>query len=93
MPLIKITTDRLPQPDRQRGAVLDVTPEKAASMVAQGFAEIVKDVAAPKPAQPAPDAAPVAPDAVAATETPDAAETAPAAAFVARRRRRGESAA
>lgn len=93
MPLIKITTDRLPQPNRQRGAVLGVTPEKAASMVAQGFAEIIKDPTTPKPEQPAPEAAPVVPEDVAATETPDAAETAPAAAFVARRRRRAESAA
>lgn len=50
MTKIKITTDRLPQPERQKGAVLDVTPEKAASMVAQGFAEIVEQakVDAPK---------------------------------------------
>lgn len=50
MTKIKITTDRLPQPDRQKGAVLDVTPGKAASMVAQGFAEIIEQekVDAPK---------------------------------------------
>lgn len=38
---IRIITDRLPQPDRHKGAILDVTAEKAASMVAQGFAEII----------------------------------------------------
>ena len=50
MTKIKITTDRLPQPERHKGAVLDVTPEKAASMVAQGFAEIIEQekVDAPK---------------------------------------------
>jgi len=50
MAKIKITTDRLPQPERHKGAVLDVTPEKAASMVAQGFAEIIEQekVDAPK---------------------------------------------
>jgi len=42
MTQIKITTDRLPQPERHKGAVLDVTPEKAASMAAQGFAEIIE---------------------------------------------------
>ena len=35
---IKITTDRLPQPDRHLGSILEVTPEKAHAMVAQGFA-------------------------------------------------------
>lgn len=41
MTKIRITTDRLPQPDRRKGAVLDVTPEKAASLQARGFAEIL----------------------------------------------------
>jgi hypothetical protein len=41
MTKIRITTDRLPQPDRRRGAMLDVTPEKAASLQARGFAEIM----------------------------------------------------
>ena len=50
MTKIKITTDRLPQPERQKGAVLDVTEEKAASLVAQGFAEVFgpSEVAEPK---------------------------------------------
>ena len=46
MPKIEITTDRLPQPERAKGAVLEVTEEKAASLVAQGFAKILAD--APK---------------------------------------------
>jgi hypothetical protein len=53
---ICITTDRLPQPDRKRGAMLDVSPEKGASLIAQGFARAVEDT---KPAD-AP-AAPAAP--------------------------------
>jgi hypothetical protein len=45
---IRITTDRLPQPERHRGAVLDVSAEKGASLIAQGFAETVDEaVAAP----------------------------------------------
>lgn len=43
MPKVKITTSRLPQPERHLGAVLDVSDEKAASMVAQGFAEIIEE--------------------------------------------------
>jgi hypothetical protein len=43
MPKIKITTDRLPQPDRRLGAVLDVPAEKAISLIAQGFAERAED--------------------------------------------------
>lgn len=43
MTKIRITTDRLPQTERHKGAVLDVTAEKAASMVAQGFAEIIEE--------------------------------------------------
>lgn len=39
---IRITTDRLPQPERHKGAEIDVSPEKAASMIAQGFAEAVE---------------------------------------------------
>lgn len=39
---IRITTDRLPQPDRHKGAEIDVSPEKAASLIAQGFAEMVE---------------------------------------------------
>ena len=42
MPKIRITTDRLPQPERHRGAVLDVSDEKAASLISQGFAELVE---------------------------------------------------
>ena len=58
---IRITTDRLPQPERHKGAELDVTPEKAAAMVAQGFAVILSAAPAAVPA-PEPDApaAPVA---------------------------------
>jgi hypothetical protein len=52
MTQIRITTNRLPQPERHKGAVLEVSPEKAAAMVAQGFAEILSDA-------PAADAAPV----------------------------------
>ena len=44
---IKITTDRLPQPDRHLGSILEVTSEKAHAMVAQGFAEIMEEPAAP----------------------------------------------
>jgi hypothetical protein len=39
---VRIITNRLPQPDRRAGAVIDVSPEKAASMIAQGFAEAVE---------------------------------------------------
>lgn len=46
---ICITTDRLPQPDRQRGAILDVSPEKGASLIAQGFATAIEEPA-PAPA-------------------------------------------
>ena len=42
---ICITTDRLPQSDRQRGAMLEVTPEKGASLIAQGFAIAVAEPA------------------------------------------------
>lgn len=52
---IRITTDRLPQPERHKGAELDVTPEKAAAMVAQGFAVILSIAPAAVPA-PEPDA-------------------------------------
>lgn len=48
---ICITTDRLPQPDRQRGAILDVTPEKGASLIERGFAVAIEE---PAPAAPAP---------------------------------------
>ena len=39
---IRITTDRLPQPERHKGAEIDVSDEKAASLIAQGFAEAVE---------------------------------------------------
>ena len=42
MPKVRITTARLPQPDRHIGAEIEVSDEKAASMVAQGFAEIIE---------------------------------------------------
>lgn len=49
---IRITTDRLPQPDRHKGAEIDVSPEKAASLIAQGFAEMVEAAAvAPAPSR------------------------------------------
>lgn len=49
---IRITTDRLPQPDRHKGAEIDVSPEKAASLIAQGFAEMVEATpVAPAPAR------------------------------------------
>ena len=43
---IRITTDRLPQPERHKGAEIDVSDEKAASMIAQGFAEAVESAPA-----------------------------------------------
>jgi hypothetical protein len=43
---IRITTDRLPQPERHKGAEIDVSPEKAASMIAQGFAEAAESAPA-----------------------------------------------
>lgn len=46
---IRITTNRLPQPDRHNGAEIDVPHEKAASLIAQGFA-----VALDEPAEDAP---------------------------------------
>ncbi len=57
MTRIRITTDRLPQPDRRKGAELDVTPEKAASLVAQGFAEILEPATPVKP-EPQPEPQP-----------------------------------
>lgn len=51
---ICIITDRLPQPDRQRGAVLDVSDEKGASLIAQGFARAIEDTAPAPAAAPAP---------------------------------------
>jgi hypothetical protein len=56
---ICITTDRLPQADRQRGAMLEVTPEKGASLIAQGFAVAVAEIASTT-ATTAPVDAPVA---------------------------------
>ena len=48
---IKITTDRLPQPDRRRGAVISVTQEKADHLVGKGWAEMLEVAPnlAPKP--------------------------------------------
>jgi hypothetical protein len=43
---IRITTDRLPQPERHRGAVLDVSAESGASLIEQGFAEAVDEAVA-----------------------------------------------
>jgi hypothetical protein len=45
MTKIRITTNRLPQPERHAGAILDVPPENAASLVAQGFAVILEEAA------------------------------------------------
>lgn len=92
MTTIRITTDRLPQPERRKGAVLTVTPEKAASMVAQGFAEIVEDLAPQR--APEPPAQPL--EAPKASTPMDAAQAAPApapeaAATPAPRRRRGDT--
>lgn len=61
MTQIRITTNRLPQPERHKGAVLEVSPEKAAAMVAQGFAEIIS--AAPPAPAPAAEAVPAVPPA------------------------------
>lgn len=64
---ICITTDRLPQPDRQRGAILDVSDEKGASLIAQGFARAIEDTApAPTAALPEPLPEPAAAPAPAA---------------------------
>lgn len=83
MTTIRITTDRLPQPHRRKGAILTVTPEKAASLVAQGFAVIVEE-AAPQPPQQPPQQPPVeGDDAPSKVEAPKEAQQAPA------RRRRG----
>lgn len=91
MTQIKITTDRLPQPARHKGAILVVSPEKAASMVAQGFAVIVAEADAPTEPEQAPAAAPEAaasaPEPAQAPEAPAEPEQAPAAAPAARRRR------
>ena len=54
---ICITTDRLPQPDRHRGAILDVSDEKSASLIAQNFAVAIEDKTPAEPAASAPAAA------------------------------------
>jgi hypothetical protein len=54
---ICITTDRLPQPGRHRGAILDVSDEKGASLIAQNFAVAIEDKTPAAPAAPAPAAA------------------------------------
>lgn len=54
---ICITTDRLPQPDRHRGAILDVSDEKGASLIAQNFAVAIEDETPAAPAAQAPAAA------------------------------------
>jgi hypothetical protein len=46
---ICITTDRLPQPERQRGCILEIDEERGLSLIAQGFARAVEDTA-PEPA-------------------------------------------
>lgn len=90
MPKIQITTDRLPQPERRKGAVLDVSSEKAASLVAQGFAKIIEEDA-PQPASEAPAAS--APVAELTGELPPELEAPPAPAPEAPARRRRVEAA
>ena len=57
MTKVRITTNRLPQPERHKGAVLHVSEEKAASLVAQGFAVIIPEAASETAAAPAAEAA------------------------------------
>lgn len=87
MTKIQITTDRLPQPDRRKGAILEVSDEKAASLVAQGFAKIIEQTAP----QPAPEPPASAPEAEVTGDMPEELEAAPAPAPEApvRRRRAG----
>jgi hypothetical protein len=59
---ICITTDRLPQPERQRGCILEIDAERGLSLIGQGFAVAVDDPAAAAP----PDAPAAAPAAAAA---------------------------
>lgn len=56
---ICITTDRLPQPERQRGCILEIDDERGLSLIGQGFAVAVEDPA-PKAAV-TPADAPAAP--------------------------------
>lgn len=59
---ICITTDRLPQPERQRGCILEIDEERGLSLIEQGFAVAIEDTApapaAPPEPLPAPAAAP-----------------------------------
>ena len=87
MTKIQITTDRLPQPDRRKGAILEVSAEKAASLQAQGFAKIIEETA-PQPAPVLPASAPAAE--VTGDMPPELeAPAAPAPELPARRRRAG----
>jgi hypothetical protein len=47
---ICIITDRLPQPERQRGCILEIDDERGLSLIAQGFAKALEDA---EPAEPA----------------------------------------
>ena len=49
---IEIITDRLPQPERHMGAVLEVSEDRALSLIEQGFARLVAAPAEEKPAAP-----------------------------------------
>lgn len=42
---ICITTDRLPQPERQRGCILEIDEERGLSLIGQGFAVAVEEPA------------------------------------------------
>lgn len=54
---ICITTDRLPQPERQRGCILEIDEERGLSLIGQGFAVAVDGPADAMPTD-APAAAP-----------------------------------
>jgi hypothetical protein len=50
---ICITTDRLPQPERQRGCILEIDDERGLSLIGQGFAVALEDEAPAEPEAPA----------------------------------------
>jgi hypothetical protein len=47
---ICITTDRLPQPERQRGCILEIDEERGLSLIGQGFAAALEDETPAEPA-------------------------------------------
>jgi hypothetical protein len=57
---ICIITDRLPQPERQRGCILEIDEERGLSLIEQGFAKALDDAEPAKPAEPAEPEAPAA---------------------------------